>query len=219
MRLTLPVIAVLAVGAAMAARPAWADDLNPPVWRGQPGTTFEQWEFSTNNPASTPDLVYNPYGQPVAQAFPGTNQSWVDEWGGRQGLWPLSGTIEATIPNNPEPQPYKEIWVQLTWAKQVDSSTPVVWEKDSGVYGTLVEQDVLGSTGLPSPNDLWYHSTYEILLQPNPPSEVVKIDGTLVVDELVVDTICAPEPSTLALLVTGAMGFLAYAWRRRARAS
>ncbi len=219
MRSKLTLIAIMAVAAGMVACPAWADDLNPPTWRGQPGTTFEKWEFSTSNPITSPDVVYNLYGAPVAEAWPGTGQTWIDQWGGRQGMWPLSGTIEATIPDNLEPLPYKDIWVQLTWAKQVDSSTPVVWEMDSGVQATLVEQDVLEPTGYPSPNDLWYHSTYEMVLEPNPSSEIVKIDGTLVVDELVIDTICVPEPTALVLFGTGGISLLAYAWRRRRQAS
>lgn len=181
----------------LATNAAFADDLYPPPWtRGGPGTTFQQWEFSNGNPTPPPDLVNNPYGMPSLQAWPGTGQFWVDEWGGRQGMWPLSGTIEVTIPNRPLPLPYKDIWVQITWAKQVDTSTPVVWDMLSGIYGSLVQEIVLG----PAPTGSWYHSIYQIHIEPNPVSEIVKIDGTLVVDQLVIDTICIPEPATIALL-------------------
>ncbi len=217
MRPTLTVLALVTMVAGMVTSSAWADDLTPPPWsRYQPGTTFEEWEFSTSDPVTSPEPGYfNPYGEPSAHAYPGTGQNWVDEWGGRQGIWPLSGTIEATIPNDPEPNPYKDIWVQLTWAKQVESSTPVVWDMTSGVYGTLVEQEELGPTGEAAPNDYWYHSVYEIHIVPNPSSEIVKIDGTLLVNELVVNTICVPEPSTLVLLVVGAVGLLVCSRRHR----
>jgi len=203
MRLTITIIAVgatLLLGSGVAR----ADDLYPPPWRGTPGTTFEMWEFSDDNPTPPPDLVNNPYGMPSLHAWPGTGQFWLDEWGDRQGMWPLSGTIEVTIPNRPEPYPYKDIWVQLTWAKQVETSTPVVWDMLSGVYGSLVQEIVLG----PAPTGSWYHSIYQIHIEPNPASEIVKIDGTLVVDELVIDTICVPEPSTLALLGFAALMIL-----------
>jgi hypothetical protein len=130
-------------------------------------------------------------------------------------MWPLSGTIEITIPNRPEPLPYKDIWGQLTWARQVESSAPVVWEMNSGVHGTVIHDMVLGPTGYPAPNDFWYHTTYQIHLEPNPACEIVKIDGTLVVDQLVIDTICVPEPGTLALLAQVVPLAVACAWRRR----
>jgi hypothetical protein len=208
MRLTLTLKTVAAVAVLLAgSSPAFADDLNPPPWaRGGPGTTFQQWEFSGPSPTPPPDVVNNPYGMPSLHAYPGTNQFWVDLWGGHQGMWPLSGTVEVDIPNRPQPFPYKDIWVQLTWAKQVPSSTPVVWDFLHGVYGSLVNEIVLG----PAPTGFWYHSTFLIHLEPNPASEIVKIDGTVVLDELVIDTICAPEPATIALL-----GFAALAILRR----
>jgi hypothetical protein len=201
-------LAAAILGVVLVACPAWADNIYPPAWRGQPGTTFEQWEFSTSNPITPPDIMSNPYGLPSAHAWPGTSQNWVDLWGGRQGMWPLSGTIEITIPNRPEPLPYKDIWVQLTWARQVQSSTPVVWEMNSGVHASVVHDTILGPTGYPTPNEWWYHTVFQIHLQPNPSSEVVKIDGTLVVDQVVIDTICAPEPASLGLLLIGGVALL-----------
>lgn len=204
-------VLVLAV-ASLISSSAYADDLFPPPWRGQPGSTTQEWEFSTPMPVSPPDAMMNPYGEPSAAAYPGTGQSWLDDWGGRQGMWPLSGTIEVTIPNSSIPNPYKDIWVQLTWARQVESSTPVVWEMNSNAVGTVVSDVILGPTGLPAPSDFWYHTTFLIHIEPNPAWEIVKIDGTVVVDQLVIDTICAPEPASLLLLGLGGLALR----RRRA---
>jgi len=37
---------------------------------------------------------------------------------GRQGVWPLSGEIWIDFPNQPEPLPFKDIYIQLTWEEQ-----------------------------------------------------------------------------------------------------
>jgi hypothetical protein len=49
----------------------------------------------------------------------------------------------------------------------------------------------------------------------NPQYEDVIITGSYYVGEVVVDTICIPEPSSLALLAVGAISLLPYAWRKR----
>ena len=55
---------------------------------------------------------------------------------------------------------------------------------------------------------MWVHSTYLIHLEPNPAWEIVKIDGTLVVDEIVIDTICFPEPAAMGVLAVGGLALL-----------
>lgn len=191
---------------------AWADDLNPPPWRGMPGTTFQQWEFLTPNPMPLPDLVINPYGQDEAQVWPGTGQQWWDIWGGQQGVWPLSGAMEFYIPNQPITNDYKDVWIQITWAKQAFVSEPVLSSTPGGAVSLLSQVDI-GPTGEPPPAGAnWWHSTYLIHIEPNPNFETIRIDGTIMVDEVVIDTICIPEPAGLGLL---ALGTLVLGWRRR----
>lgn len=189
-----------------AAMPALADDLYPPSWRGQDGTTFAQWEFLTDDPNAPADLESNPYGDAMLTAQTGQQQYWEAQWGGRDGVWPLSGVIEVYIPNRPEPLPYKDIWVQITWAQQATGTMPLVWEKDSGITATLENEVPLENTLEPPPaGATWMHSTYSIHIEPNPDFETVRIDGAIMVDELVIDTICAPEPTALALLALGSL--------------
>ena len=190
------------------ASPALADDLNPAQWRGQPGTTFQQWEFLTPNNVPAPDLVDNPNGEVSAQVWPGTGQSWWDIWGGRDGVWPLSGAMELYIPNVPVPNEYKEIWLQLTWAKQAFASQPIISTTPVGTVDLIGEVDI-GPTNEPPPaGENWWHSTYKIRIYPNPDFETIRIDGTVMVDEVVVDTICIPEPATLGLLVLSVLPLL-----------
>jgi hypothetical protein len=186
---------------------ALAEDLYPPEWRGQVGTTFGQWEFSTSDPNSLPELGYiYPYGLPSTQVTPGLFQSWMDLWGGRQGVWPLSGEIVVVIPNRPEPLPYKDILVQLTWAEQAPNVRPTVGETRFGVPASIVEEIPLSGG--------WYHTTYQMHLEPNPDWERILITGAVNVDEMVIDTRCVPEPSALVLLGITAISLLGYAWRR-----
>ena len=199
MRSALAVLGVvLLVGSLVG--PAWADDVYPPPWRGAAGTTFGMWEFSTNNPNPTPEPGYlYPWGLPTTQVTPGLFQSWLPDWNGRTGVWPLSGEIDVTIPNRPEASPDKYIWVQLTWAQQAPNVFPVVSETRFGVPSTIVHE-------IPLPNG-WFHTTYQIHLQPNPDWEKILITGAVNVDEMVIDTIC-PEPGTLGLLVLGGLAVL-----------
>ncbi|HSW46127.1 MAG TPA: PEP-CTERM sorting domain-containing protein [Phycisphaerae bacterium] len=203
----------LVVALAMAL-PALADNLNPPPWAGGPRTTMQQWEFDTPADPAAPDIDLNPYGNPYADPNPGSGQHWEPTYGGRTGVWPLSGNILAWLPNYPVIDDYKDIWIQLTWAKQVFTTTPVVSAPGfpTAVVTNLGTQ-VIGNTGLPAPLDKWYHTTFNIRLPYNPTEEWVRVDGTLMVDELVIHTICVPEPMSIGLLAIGGMALL----RRRNR--
>lgn len=195
------------LGLVLVACPAWADDLNPPAWRGQPGTTFQEWKFLNDNPTPSPDLVNNPYGQPSSHVWPGTDQHWWSTWGGRPGVWPLSGTSEFYLPNAP-PNDYKDVWIQITWAKQAFASAPILTSNPGGTIQLLHQIDI-GPTNEPPPAGAnWWHSTYNIRIYPNPTFETIRIDGTIMVDQVVIDTICAPEPASLGLLLMGGVALL-----------
>jgi len=195
------------------AGPVLAADINPPPWwpidPGEPppvGATYQGWEFMTDDPVSMPDFGDNPYGFSPAEVLP--IGPWIDElmpfeyelgyWVG-VGVWPLSGEIIVPINNIPRVNEQKIIWVQLTWMPQQDpASRPVVEEIEwNGGPGTIVNEEPIGPD--------WIHTTYEIVLPFNPDHEVVYIQGDIYVDELVIDTLCTPEPATLALMGLGSL--------------
>jgi hypothetical protein len=202
MRSTIAFTALLlGIGVAFSTGPAFADDVNPPTWRGLPGTTFGQWEFSTSdpNPLPEPGYVY-PWGLPTISIQPSFMGTWQPEYYGRQGVWPLAGLVTTTIPNQPLALDYKDIWVQLTWIGVGPYSRPVVAETRFGVASTVVSE-------MPLPGG-WYNTTYLMHLTPNPNWETVKVSGSVYIDEMVIDTICAPEPASLALLAAGGLVIL-----------
>ncbi len=194
----------LCVLVAWTAIPALADDLFPPEWRGQPGSTWAEWEYSTPNPNPLPDASFNPYGVPQTRVYPGVGQVWWDILNGRQGVWPLSGEIWIDIPNQDKPNPWKDIYIQLTWAPQAPGNSPIVQSiLPMMVGGTLVQEIPLEGA--------WRHSIYTIRLEPNPAWEQILISGGIDVDQVVIDTICVPEPAAMLLL---ALGGLVFARRR-----
>lgn len=204
----LAAISVIGVALFSTVSPAYADDLYPPPWRNGPRTTMQEWAFSTNQSMTLPaDVVINPYGQPYADVYPGTGQNWWPVWGGHDGVWPLSGTMEFFIPNA-SPNEYKDIWIQITWAKQAFLSTPILSSNPSGNV-ELIQQIDIGPTGEPLPAGAnWWHTVYNIRIYPNPTSEMIRIDGTIMVDQVVIDTICVPEPAALGILALGALALI-----------
>jgi hypothetical protein len=190
-----------------------ADDLNPPPWRGLPGTTHTEWQFNTPNPQPLPDFEYNPYNRPGADGtFHGAqlnaSHTWLpgDPVGGRQGIWQLSGSLDVFLWNRPEPNPNKYIWVQVTWK---GNGFPYVIENDPFGQG----QAGVNTANLLQP-DGWTTSTFLTILPYNPPWERLLIQGgDIFVDQLVIDTYCVPEPSTYIGLIGGLGSLLAF--RRR----
>jgi hypothetical protein len=195
----------------------FADDLFPPPWqRGQSGTTYQRWEFSTNNTTpSREDDFYNPNGNgPALRVDP--RGDWLQVVDGRQGVWPLSGELDMYIPNWRTQNPEKWIYIQLTWKPGNNDQTPFL--PDSPVIG-IFENPIGTVTMLPRiDSELeqgWKLSQFKINIQPNPLEEWLTVKGDILVDQIVVDTICIPEPATILLF--GISGLMTLARRKRAK--
>lgn len=192
-KLLILCVAVL-LGAGSSAR---AMDVIPPPWRGDPGSTMQQWEFSVFDLTPAPDVVRNPYGDPLLWA---NTHGWIPQLDCRQGIWPLSGEIDVYIPNAPY-APEKLIWIQLTWkaGNEVNPYLP-----DEPMVGVTPFDKIIISRTDTLVDCGWTHSIFVIDMWPNPIGEWITIKGDILVDELVIDTIC-PEPATIALLGLGGL--------------
>ena len=92
---------------------AFAEDLSPPEWRGEDGTTWQVWEFSNpDRDLVPPDGGENPYGDPLLQVD--ALIDWIPDDQGRLGIWAL-GELNLYLPNNPVPNDEKLMRIQLTW--------------------------------------------------------------------------------------------------------
>lgn len=192
-------LAVLLMMASLAMGSTALAVLQPP-WQGEPRTTFQEWDFDTNSVTPSPDsgTLNNPYGDPLLRVTAAGD--WISTTiDGYEGVWPLSGEIDIHLPNYQELQPKKEIWIQLTWkATDVDFYLPN--EPLIGVVPfesmEMSRQDSVGEDG-------WVSSLFMIDIWPNPSEEWISIKGDIMVDELVIDTYCVPEPVTILLLGCG----------------
>lgn len=210
---------VLALCLAMSAAAA-ADDLYPPDWRDSEGATFQHWTFSTDANPAAPEVVRNAYGDPIAVISVGEmGIGWVDvdipSYGSMTGVWDLGscGTIDLYIPNRPALGPYKDVWVQVTYL--VDPfEEPLVDVPGAELIGEPESQVVEELPGFGQ----WVCAVSKWRIYPNPDNEVVQIVAGgfgSVIDQIVVDTKCVPEPSAFVSLLAGAVGMLISRRRRK----
>jgi len=190
---------------------AWAEDYNPPGFRtvppGTAPTTYQLWEFLTNANPAAPDDYTNDAGVPSVSLTGGflEGTEHYDTYYGHSGVWGFETEMIATVPNFDELNPYKEIWLQLTY---MGDSIPNLWAVPEGVLDDRVVMTLEDNTAI---GDDWYQATWSAILSPNPNFEELWIrpaNCTTYVDELVIDTICIPEPATICLFGIVALALL-----------
>lgn len=197
----------MVLGSILTPTMVWAHNLLPPPWHGQEGTTYQEWRFDNDNDTLVvPEEMNNPYGNATAQITVGEfGSGWMA--GGppgweQEGFWDIGrdGSIVLDIDNSLEPLLYKEIWVQVTYL-QGPSEQPGL---------TVIGADFISQQTIlvaPDPPSSWYLHQSRWRIEPNPDHEQIVLIGNplwgSVIDQIVVHTICIPEPASIMLLLLG----------------
>jgi hypothetical protein len=168
---------------------------------GAPGSTHQFWDFTPGYVVSSgggytadPEVVSNPLPNRVAATITPIGGT----WNGQSAITGNPGIFVALeIPNYEFLNDYKEIWVDIGNAI---ASGITVSATDGGSTTFTYQQ-------LPGQGD----AEFGFRIWPNPYVEKVNFfvasatGGPVALDYIHVDTICTPEPATMALLVIGSV--------------
>lgn len=213
---------------------AYADDFNPPPWdRNDPFATSAEWDFvqppddSNNNNFLgdedwTPDGSEVPFNDGNSPAVTKLNFEegiiWDSELGGLVNIQEgAPAEIIITFDNIIDDRPIKNLRIRITGIAGSSITDPIAndlvrVEGFDATDGLVTAQRV--SSGFTSlTGDPAFSWGQDWVLEPNPDSETIfiPINPNTAIEQIVVDAISIPEPSTLALL---GLGGLAMARRR-----
>ncbi|MFA5251763.1 MAG: PEP-CTERM sorting domain-containing protein [Phycisphaerae bacterium] len=192
-----------------------ADDVILPPWAGANNTVYAAWsdwaDFS--GPMLPESWASAPEGLASPAAYAYQNASLLESYEGRFGVIQLAGDSELLfdMPNFVGGS-YKEVWIQVTYFPTLGQSPRF------DVVGAGI-QDVTTPIFIDSVEwgDGWVTGAWNFQIWPNPEGEEIWLNFagasgaplySAYVDQVVIDTMCVPEPATMALLGLGSMALL-----------
>ncbi len=212
----------VSVALALGISPASAHDVLGPDWRGlfPDQMTYQEWTFDDADNPAPPEVIINPFGDASADITVGDfSEGWFESLGGfgtQTGFWDIGGVggqIVLDIDNAGTPNPVKEIWVQVTYWCDIQQAPTV--EVPGGELVDFQPEYLIEHA--PAGGD-WLLDLWVFQIRPNPDHEQIVItsdqDLGSVIDQIVVDTWCVPEPATLGLAVVGLLALIARARRK-----
>lgn len=207
MKKNMFIVAALLAIALIAPRAEAIPWYDPPWDATYPTATYQQWEFSMPDNPALPEIDGNQYGTASMDIMGSTD--WRPDWDGPLGDpvpgWhiddPNGGGVWIHVLNDPDPNLWKLILVQVTSTKAPSNISTSPAGSVSFPFPQIQHTNASGQfTG-------WYTYPFLVKIPDNPPEEWIHIDFpySTIIDEIVVDTICIPEPGLTAMLGLGGM--------------
>jgi hypothetical protein len=220
-RKSLAIVLLSALGLTLAPKITAADDFAPPPWsRLHPNAVTAEWEFSAPANPTPPDgpltnvLVKGSGTVPTSATITGGPAGLGWGVGDGDGGWffPGAGDIRFTVDNVIDNEPVKHIWLQVTHTPGLGLAVDPLAGFNFGATGSLPGPVSTISHGPTSTIFFWD-------MFPNPPWEDFQllVFGPGEIDQIVVDTISIPEPSSVVLCGIGLLTVGLVAQRRRRR--
>jgi hypothetical protein len=198
--------------------------VTPPPWTGtgiQGNETSWHWDFTPNAGSNDPSVPTG-HGNGTPQIIPGTGWTILPN----NPFNPIPGTgvlciapgatIEIMVPNFPDPNLFKYIWIQYHWFGT--GGEPHTGATAPTSAGGTATAGPWGPTVTPTPGlGGGLVGAHGLMFPFNPPWEIVTItnpdpNNPMYLEWLHIDTICAPSPGAAAML---GLGTLLAAGRRR----